>query len=405
MGYGFGTLNSWLTLARGGLPLAVAVGQTVPEMADGVAAALMGCATLLLLGEIFEKPVWTIAQHLQVTDGMKRLVLVGTVIIAIAFAAGEFRQGGLRGASAHSAGVLAEFLQFLFIPVTIMADIIFLVEHKKNDKYLFGLIALLLSLLLVTQGRVHLVSTILITVSLARWFGYRWDQLTSGRLLLIGLGSCFLFFGVITYQLLRVVGANYTNPSISMEVDQVQQLAKEGQAWKVASTASAQNLERRTLLVTFVDSLLYHARTNETAMGRDFVLQIEWAIPAAIFPDKPTIAEEDLASRTFHVFYPDQPNSVFTAGALDFGVWGVLTYPFFVVMLCSIVEQNISAYFSYDVAIYGLIVFLQIFIAPEKQMADYFVTVRNLLTFAMVLYAFSKLPSFQFGTANSGANA
>ena len=405
MGYGFGTLNTWLTLSRAGLPLAVEMGQTVPELAYGVAAALMGCAVLLLLGELFEKPLLTTAQELKVTSGMKRLVLVSAVIIAVALAAGKFHQGGVNTASAHHAGILAEFLQFLLIPTAIMAGVIFLVEQARFDKFLFGAIILFFLLLLVTQGRVNLVSTVLIIIPLARFFGFRWGQLTIGRLLLVGLVIGFLFFGVITYQLLRVAGNGLDNYSISAEYGQVQRWAKEGQAWRIASTSSVQNLERRTLLVTFLSSLLYHAQSEKVALGRDLFLQIEWAIPSAVFPNKPTIAEEDLASRTFHVFYPDQPNSIFTAGALDFGVWGVMIYPIFVVLLCSMVERIAIGYFSYELAVFGACLFLVIFIAPEFQMNEYFVAVRNLIAFGVVLYLSSKLPSFQFGAAHSGAKA
>lgn len=405
MGYGFGTLNSWLTLPRAGLPLAVEVGQTVPELAYGVAAALMGCASLLLLGEIFEKPIWTMAQELRVTDGMKRMVFACTVIIAIAFAAGLIHQGGVKSLSAKKAGVLAEFLAFLLSPIPIMAGVIFLVEEKKGDKLLFGAILLWFSLLLVTQGRVHLVSEALITVVVARFFGYRWNRLTPGRLLVVGLGIGFLAFGVITYQLLKFEGTYLPNSSISAELGRVQQLAKEGQVWKVASAQSVKNLQRRTLLVTFLSSLLHHAQSEQTALGQDLILQVEWAIPSAIFPNKPTIAEEDLASHTFHVFYPDQPNSTFTAGALDFGVLGVLTYPFFVVMLCSIVERFTIGNFSYELAVFGACLFLQTLVAPEVILNGYFVVVRNLIAFGMLLYFLSKLPSFQFRAAGSGASA
>jgi hypothetical protein len=404
MGYGFGTLNSWLTLPRAGLPLAVAVGQTVPELANGVAAALMGCAMLLLLGEIFERPLWTTGHDLRVTSGMKSLVLVNTVIIVAAFASGKVLQGGFQVASVHRAGVVAEFLQVLLMPTAIMAGVIALVEKEKIDRYLFGAIALLFLLLLFTQGRVRLVSSILIVILSARFFGFDWSKFTYKRFLFAVAGLLLLFAGVLTYQLLRVAGEDVANVSLGMEIGQVQKWEQEGRVWEIASQSSAQNLEGRTLLVTFLSSLLQHTRTETPALGKDLVLQVEWAIPSAIFPNKPSIAEEDLANRTFHVFYPDQPNSVFTGGALDFGIWGVLAYPILMMLLISAVARIALSYFSFDLAAYGGFLFLRQIIAPEVQIAGYFVDIRNFLVFSVILYIFSKVPRIQWTHATSGVN-
>ncbi|MDG7000561.1 MAG: hypothetical protein JRN15_15815, partial [Nitrososphaerota archaeon] len=405
VGYGAGTLNTWLTFPRGGLPLASMIGQTVPELADGVAAALMGCAFLLCIGELIEKPVWTMAQNLRVTGGMKWLVLVNTLIIAVAFAAGKFIQGGVKNAGAHSAGTLAEFLMFLVGPTVVMAGLVFFGSLSRNDKYVFGLILLGLLLFLTTQGRRNLVYPALIIIPVARFSGYKWNRLTASRILLVVLAFAILSVGVLAYQLLRLAGDTISNYSITAEASQAAQWAKEGRAWNIATTSSVQNVQQRTLLVVFMSDLLYQARTQETARGKDLLLQIEWAIPGVIFPNKPTIAEEDLASQTYHLFYPDESNSIFTAGALDFGLWGVLIYPIAVVMLCSFIQRMASAYFSYEVAVFGFILFLLVMIAPEHQLGAYFVAIRNLLAFSGFVYILSKMPSFQFGTSVSGANA
>lgn len=405
IGYGPGTLNTWLTLPRGGLSLAAAIGQTVPELADGVAAAFMGCAVLLCLGELIEKPVWTTATKLRITGGMKWLVFVNTAIIAVAFAAGKFHQGGVKNATAHSAGSLTEFLLFLLGPTVVLAGVVFFGRLSNKDKYIFGLILVALLMLLITQGRRGLVYPALTIIPMARYAGYQWNRLTVSRILLVASGVAFLFVGVLTYQLLRLAGGSVSSRSISAETARAAQWAQEGQAWKIATTSTAQNVKRRTLLVVFLSDLLYQARTQQTADGRDMLLQIEWAIPSAIFPNKPTIAEEDLASETYHLFYPDESNSLFTAGALDFGLWGVLIYPFVIVMMCSLTQRMASHYFSYEVALFALFMFTLVMIAPEQQMNSYFVQIRNLLALSSFVYVLSRLPSFQVGLSASGANA
>lgn len=118
-----------------------------------------------------------------------------------------------------------------------------------------------------------------------------------------------------------------------------------------------------------------------------------------------TSAEENLASQTFHVYYPDQSNSIFTAGALDFGVWGVMLYPFFTVMLCSIYQRTATAYFSYEVVAFGNFMLLRTFLTPELQLTAYFGAVRNLFVFTLFLYAASRVPRLRFGAITSRMDA
>lgn len=395
IGYGAGTFNSWLTLTRGHDPLATAIGQTVPELANGVAAVLMGCAVLLFLGELFETPVVTIAQQLTITSGVKRLIVVSSAIIAIALADGRFHQGGAKTAGAHHAGVSAVFLAFLLAPTVVLATVAFLVEEVKTQKYLLGGLVLFLWVFQVTQSRRELVYPALVLVGLARFSGYRWEKITLSRVILVGAGIMFLFVGVLTYQLLRLAGYAASSESLSAETHQAQEWVKQGRAWRMATSSSIQNVKSRTLIVVFLSDMLYREKTAAPAFGKDLLLQTELAIPSLIDKDKPTISEEDLASRTFGVFYPDESNSVFTAAALDFGMWGIVIYPIAIILLMSAFLRLALGYFSFEVFYFGLALFLDVAIQAELQIDEYFGTVRNLLIFAVFLYFVSRMPMFQ----------
>jgi hypothetical protein len=248
-------------------------------------------------------------------------------------------------------------------------------------------------LLVVTQGRRDIVYPALIVIALARYAGYRWSELSFRKILLIGLSFSFLFIGVLTYQLFRLAGGRVSSTKLSAEAKQAQKWAENGEAWKITTSSSSKNVERRTLDVTFLANILYHERTIAPAFGKDLLLQIDWIIPSAIYPSKPTYQEEEVASRTFHVFYTDQPNSLFTAGALDFGIWGVMVYPIIAVFLLSFFLRCGLACFSYEVVIFGVILFVSTTIAAEQQMAGYFEPLRDLLVFAPYLYLVSKIPT------------
>lgn len=395
IGYGAGTLNSWLTLPVGNLPLAEVVGQTVPEMANGVAAALMGCALLMVVGELLETPVLTMANRLRITTGVKNLIYINAAIIAVAFAAGKFHQGGVKMASANKAGALSEFLVFIMGGTIVLATIAFLVEEKKTQKSVLGVVILFLWLLALTQGRRSLVFPALITVGLARFAGFRWKQISVGRIILVAGAIAFLLFGVLTYQLLRLAGGG-ASTSISLEASRAGQWVHEGRAWRIATHSSIQNVKARTLVVTFLSDILYRERSHLPAYGKDLLLQAEIAVPSALDKNKPKIVEEGLASRQFKVFYTDQPNSLLTAGAIDFGYWGIFVYPIVTILFFSWFLRAVFTYLPYEVYFMALAIFLEAGFAVEGQLSRYFVVMRNIVIFALFLYVVTRLPTFRW---------
>lgn len=396
IGYGAGTLNSWIAISRGGYPLASALGQTVPELANGVAAALMSCALLLCLGELLERPILTLADTLPITIGIKRIVFIGVIVLAAGIVAGKFHQGGAIGASAHRAGFVGIFIEFILGPTVILATVVFLTAKDKLDKYLFGGIVLFLGVLEVTQGRRNLVYPALVAIPLARYAGFRWGQLSWKRILLIVFACAFLFVGVLGYQLLRLAGYATSTLSIGAEARQALRWEQQGRAWKIAATSSISNVQQRTLVVGFLSDILYRTKTETPAHGQDLLLQAETTIPSAVDKDKPTISEEGFASQVFGVFYPDLANSLFTAGAIDFGVWGVMIYPIVTILCLSYIFRLCSTYFSFEVIFFGLAAFLLTVIAAEQNLASYFGVFRNWVIFAIFLYLASKLPRFEW---------
>jgi hypothetical protein len=404
IGYGAGTFVSWMVLPRGKIPLAVAIGQTAPEMANGVAAALMSCAIMLLIGEFLEKPVLTTAQPMVITQGIKRVLQINTVVIVLAFLAGQFHQGGVKAASTHHVGILATFLEFLLGPTAVLVAIAFLAEESKTQKRVYGVVVIFMGILLLSQGRRSIVYPVLVTVGLARYSGYRWGQFSWKRLMLIAATLAFMFFGIVIYQAFRLAGTENNN-SLSAETTQVQRWAAQGRAWQLASQSTARNLQTRTLVTVFLDDLLFRTKTTTPAHGGDLILQIETAIPHALYHNKPTIVEEQYASRIFHVFYPDQANSLFTLGAIDFGVWGVLIYPVVLMLLYSLFLRFSIAVFSYEVAFYGVALFLLTAISAEHEFVMNLVSMRDVLTFAAFLYVISKIPAVRFFPNSAGETA
>lgn len=393
LGYGTGTLYSWLTDPRGGYPLAMAVGLTVPVLARGVAAALMGSAVLLASGELLERPVATRAKTLIIDREIKRLIPVGLGTIAAAFATGRFVRGGVTLSSPGHAGILNEFLLFLLYPTLILTTVAFLVERSPRQKLLLGLGTALILVLGLTQGRGPLIYSALTVILLARFCGYHWENFNFKKILLLCSALLFLVLGVLAYQLLRVAGGVTGHTTLVQEAETVIHWEKQGRAWKMATTSTANNLHTRGLISAFLSSLLYQTTISSPAHGRDLSIQLQEAVPSLLYPNKPTIQEEGIASQAFHQFYPDQPNSLFTAGAVDFGVWGVMVYPALVILGLSFVMNMTKVYMSHALYLFGLALMVVRVFGPEQTVTGYVVVVKNFLAFALFLYLISKVPS------------
>ncbi len=395
MGYGAGTLNSWLTVPRGNYPLAAAVGFRVDVLANGLAAALMASAVLLAAGELLEKPVYVHSRQLVIDAGIRRLIVVGAGIIAVAFVTGRFQRGGVVIASAGHAGVLGEFLGFLFYPVVILATVATLVEKVPRQRLQLGIITGVLWVFAMTQSRGGMIYSVLTIIILSRYSGFEWAKITLRRIVITAICAALLVIAVLSYQLLRVAGGGMSNPTLKKEARVVSYWASQGEAWKTATTSSKKNIETRTLIVTFLASLLHLTEHHATAHGKDIWLQLQTAIPSAFDPHKSTMQEEGLASRVFGVFYTDQPNSLLTAGAVDFGIWGVMTYPILIMLTISFVFRWTMGYCSYGVFVFGLALVMDMSLGPEITVTGYVVDIRNLLVFAGFLYLVSKIPAFR----------
>lgn len=393
LGYSGGTLNTWLTLPRAGYSLASRAGLMRGELCHGVAATILGCACLLVVGELLEVPVLDITDRIAISPGLKRIALSGIVLVPPIFTAVRLKQGGMT--SGTHGGVLAVLLDFLAIPTVILSTIIFLMEKKGSGRLLWGVAVVLLWLLQVNLGRRNLVYAAVITVALARHAGYQWNKLSFRQILVIGIGTTFLFLGFLTYELLRVASYAHKEASYAQQLATAGRWVEEGRAWKIAITSTQQNVEGRTFVVAWFSDLLELSSTMPTAHGRDLFIQTEDAIPKQFIPNKPVIQEEDIASEQFNRNYPDQANSLMTAGVIDFGLAGVMVYPLVVVFCMSYVVRTLKKLMDHEIYVYGFVISLMFSIATEVTLTGFEVAIRNIVIIAIGLYVLLRLPSFR----------
>jgi len=83
VGYGLGTMNSWLTLPCGDLSLAASFNRDTEAVACAMAAILFCSAVLYSRGELYEKPIFRKDFKLVLDNRAITFVLIGTGIVPL----------------------------------------------------------------------------------------------------------------------------------------------------------------------------------------------------------------------------------------------------------------------------------------------------------------------------------
>ena len=394
LGYAGGTLNSWLTLKRAGQPLAAMTYVTVPVLARGIGIAVLACGVLLAAGELLEKPVLTASSRLIIlTPAMKKILIISALAVGAALATGRFTMGGIKLQANGGAGSLMVILGTVLVGAVVLLPVAFLVADNTKDRWILGAAMLLVWAVEFTQGRRELFYPPVVIIPLARYAGYEWKKITLRRIFTILIFAGIVFLAVLGYQMVRVAKSYTKTKTESAQFAVAEGWIEQGKAWQIATQSSKGNLEARTLVVPWLGDIYQMSGIYPTGHGRDILTQIEEdVIPSVLDPNKPTIQEEDYASELFERDYPDQANSLFTAGIIDFGLLGILTYPIIALLLLSWYVNFTRRYFRYEIYLMGLAQILMTAIATEQDAGSYPEAIRNALVCAVFYYLLIKIP-------------
>lgn len=394
LGYAGGTFNSWLTLKRAGEPLAAMTYVTVPVLAQGIGIAVLACGVLLAAGELLEKPVLTVSPKLIVlTPGMKKILLVSAATVGLALASGRIMLGGIALQSAGHAGIAAILVLTVLQAVVVLLPVAFLISDDPKERWILGIATLIVWIVEFTQGRRALFYPPVMIIPLARYAGYNWKKISASKVILIALGVAFVFVGMLAYQMLRVAKAYTNTRTQAAQLAMGEQWVEQGKAWQIATKSSKSNIEGRTLVVPWLGDIYRMSGIYPTGHGADILMQFEEdVVPSVLDPNKPTLQEEDYASELFERDYPDQANSIFTAGIIDFGVLGILTYPLIAFLLLSFYIRFTRRYFLPELYLVGLAQILIIAVETEQDAGSYPSAIRNALVCSALLYLVIKMP-------------
>jgi hypothetical protein len=137
VGYGFGALNSWLTISRGTMSLADFFNRDTAAVSHAMAAVLISSGILYALGEIYETPIFGTNFRLKLDNRAAAFVFFGTALIIVGYATGSMGYMGINaiGNGGH-VSVLAGLLGWLFPTLFAFTALTFLEWPKGMLKLL-----------------------------------------------------------------------------------------------------------------------------------------------------------------------------------------------------------------------------------------------------------------------------
>lgn len=398
LGYGLGTLNTWATLPRAGLTLAVAYGLSEGILARGLGAVLISASALYFLGEIFEKPLFGRDFQFHIAPRTRILIYVNTLAILAGYPTHALGIHGATAAMGH-VSIPGEFLGWLYIPSTALAVVAFLTATRRLDRVLTGLSALVLLAMFSVMGRritIYTSMEVLLVMGLA---GFRWREKMLRNVLVILALVAVMVTTSLTFMLLRIAGGmgNTTkHTTLESRAQIAGKLVQKGGAYTLASKSTEANFQSRTFVLAFLANILDASTRMTPALGNDVVGSVQIAIPSVLYPDKPRyFAEETLVDQQFGLSYGDQPNSILTAGATDFGLIGMLLYPLLLVIIVRIVFNFLARRLSPVPVMFVALGFICSMLATEDTVTGYCVGLRDSILFSVVLAIFMAFPTIR----------
>ncbi|MGC2163462.1 MAG: hypothetical protein WA634_16250 [Silvibacterium sp.] len=400
IGYGTGTLNTWITLPRYSLTLTEVMGLGPGILARGLGAALVSSASLYFLGEIFEKPIFGRDFRFEIDSKMRALVYTCTLGMLVGYATHSLTMGSGPVASGGHISIFGDLLLWFYTPLTAIAVTNFLISPSRRQKVLAGLSSLILLLLFSVMGRRVIIYTAMEILFVAGLAGYRVRGMSFRKLFLLAALCAVMVASALTFMLLRIAAGNiaqtHKSPTLAKQIVVAGKMVNKGGAYTLAGKSTQSNFQTRTFVLAFMANILDASSRMTPAMGRDALSMIELSIPSVIYPDKNSyFSEEALDDQQFGFSYGDEANSILTGGATDFGFFGLIAYPLLVVVFVRLVYDFLARRLKVIPLMFVVLAISYRMLQTEMTINSYLVGVRDSILFSVLLALVMALPRIQ----------
>ncbi len=395
LAYGLGTVNTWFTLPRGDEFLAEFLQLNTPQVSYAMASILVAEALLLSLGELYERPLFGEEFELRFNNRAVVFLTLGTLALAGGYASGIRGFMGSSGDINGHVGVIASLSEWIAGPLLALAVCMALNVPQRFTRNYARILSVLIFAMIFPLGRRVMIFSIVLAILGLRLGRYKIPFSPLKKAVLLGLLASVLYFTTIGFFYLRIAGYRLVAPTLTQRISAGIELAKE-KSYADVQKEFSENVQKRTFVLGFLSQLEDYAGTMETAHGQDFVKQFQLALPSLLYTEKDVFfTEEGLANQIFGARYTDEANSIFSAGAVDFGLPGVFLYPLLMVAFIRVILEVVAEAMPVFASCFIVLASFATILEPENTLTAYFVVIRNGIFFGSVVWFIMSLPEFR----------
>ncbi len=395
LGYGLGTANTWFTLPRTDLSLGEYLHHDPVILTHTMGSVLFSMAVLLALGEAVEAPLFGEEFVLEFPPQVVVFISVGVMLIVVAYATHALDYMGATHGENGQLGIFASFSAWLIGTLFAITLVAALNTRQKGVRRYLMLLTAVQFLLEIPIGRRSLIYTMVLALIALRLgphqFRWSWLKRAVVGVILAGL----LYVATIAFFYMRLAGFSKQGLNIVDRVSLALEYFETKNYAEVSKTFST-NVQTRTFILGFLAEMEAFSTKFTPGYGVDLGMQTVSAVPSILYPDKNrTTSEEGLSNELFGTTYTDEANSVLTAGAVDFGLFGMVVYPILIVAVLRFLLEFIGQTLPTFVAAFIIIGTIGRVLQPENSITDYIIIVRNGVLFGIIVWGFIALPAFR----------
>jgi len=397
LGYNFGAFISWLTVDRAGLTLAEFFARDPAVLARAIGICLASSASLFAVGELFESPIFGREFRLRFDERTLPIVVVSTAVLLAGHATGRLGYEGITVGEGGHISPIAALIMWWCVPA-FAYSVCAVLNTAGLVRWAVGAFTLVQTVALVPFGRRIFAFSLLLALITTRLGDYRMRMPLIKKLLVVLLGVVLTLTASLGFIYLRFAKWQHKEEiSLSDQIRFALDIMEKRSPLEVLQVMG-KDTSTRTFMIGFFSDLLEASQHSTPLLGQDIFRNIQLIVPSVISKDKFGMVpyqEETQVNMQWGFSYIDEANSLLTAGAADFGIIGVLLYPFVILFFFRVCLEWFQWVTPTLLAVIVALAFIFQTLQAEDVPAGYFIQVRNALSMGLLVYILSRLPRFR----------
>jgi hypothetical protein len=260
-----------------------------------------------------------------------------------------------------------------------------------------GLMLAIQFILTVPTGRRNIVYYIILALIAVRFSSFRPSWSFLRKVVYASILAGIIAIGVVAFFYLRYAAWGKRKATLMDRVSLAIDLYESGNTAK-ANQGLQTNLQKRTFVLGYLSDLLDASMRMTPGYGINALHEFQLVVPSVFWEDKGAVlySEESIADTQFNFAYKDEANSLYTAGAIDFGLWGMIIYPILIWILFRGVAEIVRINLPEMVSTIIILALLYNSLITEAGLWVHLLTIRDSLLFSIFLWAFFKAPAISF---------